>query len=783
MRILPPALAAFAAWRQFIVWQLVPSVPKPDKVPLDWRTKYAANAHDSDIWLSFDEASRVAQQFGDSYGVGFVFTDADPFWFLDIDNALHDGQWSPVAQQLVQAFPGAAVEVSSSGKGLHIFGSGQVPEHGCKNKAFGLELYHTERFVALTGFHAQGDAATNHAQALDWLVKSYFVRGSAGVEVSEISSEPVPEWRGPTDDADLVRRASLAKSARALMGTGATFADLWTRNVPVLAKVYPSDTGKEFNESGAEMALMQHLAFWTGKHGTRMVTLMQQSALKREKWVSHRGYLKMTCLAALSRQATVCIDKLPEPVPGPSAGPQIATVAVQREVQGSTFLSPSQQVAIFSGCVYVSDAHAVLVPGGDLLDSGRFRVKFGGFTYAMDAANERTTRNAWEAFTESQALRPPVVDATCFRPELEAGAVVTTSGRSEVNTWWPINIERAPGNAKPFLDHLAKLQPDPRDAQLLLCYLAACVQHKGVKFQWAPFIQGVEGNGKTFFSLCLMNAVGMRYSHMPRPQDISSKFNPWLRGKLVIAIEDVYAEHERTEIFEMLKPMITGRMQPVEPKGVDQVLAQICCNFVFNSNHPDGMRKTPNDRRIAPFFCAQQQARDLVTCGMTRDYFRNLYGWYEHGGMSVVNELLATYPIPDEMNPAQGGIAPVTSSTTAAIGASMSAVEQHIIEAIQQGVIGFAGGWVSSHYLDRLLDEKGYSRRAAPNKRRALMQTLGYDLHPALPSGRVLTIVMPDATKPQLYIREGHVHVGLTMPAAVAQAYASAQVPGMLASV
>lgn len=774
MHSLPAALAPLGAWRQFIVWQLVPAVPKPDKVPLDWRTRRAANPHDPDIWLSADEAISIASQWGTGYGVGFVFTEADPFWFVDVDHALHDGRWSPVAEQIGTVFAGCAIELSTSGDGFHIFGTGTVPDHGCRNKAFGLELYHTARFVALTGTCATGDASRDARAQIEWLVSAYFTRGAAGVEVDEISSAPVSEWNGPTDNAELLRRAMQSKSSRGLFGQAASFADLWTANASVLSQFYPADKADPYNRSGADMALMQHLAFWTGKHGTRMIELMWLSQLVRPKWTDHRTYLNDTCMTALSRQSDVLHDKPVELPPAPAAGgaPPVAQHGAQREVTGSTFLTPGQQVEVFAGCCYVQDAHAILVPGGELLDQGRFKVRYGGYSFAMDTRNERVVRNAWEAYTESQALRPAMADTTCFKPNLEPGVIVDGA----VNQWWPVPIARSTGNPKPFLEHLARLLPDPGDQAVLLSYMAACVQHKGTKFQWAPLLQGVEGNGKTFFSYAVMQAVGLRYSHIPRPRDISSQFNPWLRNKLVICIEDVYAEHDKVEVFEMLKPMITGKYQAVEPKGVDQKLAEIVANFIFNSNHKDGVRKTPNDRRIAPLFCKQQSKEDLTAWGMTREYFQSLYGWYEHGGMAVVNELLSTWAIPDELNPAMGGIAPMTTSTAEAIGASLGTIEQHVAEAIAQGVIGFMGGWVSSIYLDRFLEEKNLARRVPPQKRRALMQALGYDVHAGLPGGRVNNPVLPDNGKPVLYIKNGHAAATLT-GADVARAYNEAQMP------
>lgn len=779
MLSLPPALAAFAAWRQFIVWQLVPALPKPDKVPLDWRTRRAANPHDPDVWLSADEALSIAAQWGQGYGVGFVFTEADPFWFLDVDHALHDGQWSPVAQQLATVFTGCAVELSTSGDGFHIFGSGPVPPHGCRNKAFGLELYHSKRFVALTGRHATGDACQNAPSQIQWLVDSYFAKGAPGVEVDEITTAPCAEWRGPEDDGELLRRAMQSRSSRSMFGDVASFADLFTGNEAVLSKTYPPDNPRDtYNRSGADMALMQHLAFWTGKHGSRMLSLMRQSRLVRPKWEHHSTYLETTCLAAISRQSDVLQDKPIEPVAAPQAGPVEPVLAQAKTVEGNTFLSPQGQVELFAGCVYVEDVNCILVSGGELLDQSRFKVRFGGYSYAMDTRNERVVRNAWEAFTESQVVRHPRVSTTCFKPALAPAMIVSDSGRTAVNQWWPVNVERWTGNAAPFTNHLRKLLPVGDDADIFLAYIAACVQHVGVKFQWCPLLQGVEGNGKTFFSHAVMQAVGMRYAHIPRPRDISSQFNPWLRNKLIICIEDVYAEHDKVEVFEMLKPMITGAWQAVEPKGQDQVLVEIVANFLFNSNHKDGVRKTPNDRRIAPFFCAQQSKEDLARDGMDRDYFSSLYNWYQYGGRSVVNEFLHAYKIPEQLNPALGGIAPATSSTTEAIGASLGTIEQHVAEAIAQVSIGFMGGWVSSIYLDRFLEEKGLARRVPPQKRRDLMRALGYDWHPSLVEGRTDDKVLPDNGRPVLFIKRGHFATAL-QGNAVLNAYTEAQVPGM----
>src|SRR5574340_263081 len=145
---------------------------------------------------------------------------------------------------------------------------------------------------------------------------------------------------------------------------------------------------------------------------------------------------------------------------------------IARVVQGG------DQRQLFAGCVYVSSLHRVLVPGGYLLDAQRFNAlaPYGRYTYMLDNANERTTRKAFEALTNSQGLAWPQAQGTCFRPELPPGHI-THDGL--VNTWWPIDTPCEPGDVSPFLRHLAKLLPNESDRNVLISYAAAVVQFPG----------------------------------------------------------------------------------------------------------------------------------------------------------------------------------------------------------------------------------------------------------------------------------------------------------------
>ena len=795
MHALPPALQAMGAYRQFIVYVAVPSKVRPgktDKFPCDFRTGEVVSAHDANVWTDADTAIAAAVSRGAPYGVGFVFTEADPFWFFDLDSCLSpDGSdWSPHAKAFCNAFSGAAVEVSHSGKGLHIFGTGRPPEHRTRPPSevkatldCDLEFYHSGRFAALTGTAAAGDAGKDFTATLPAFVAQFFPPGADNDRMSDGWSDgPCDEWRGPTDDDELLRRALQSKSAASAFGGKATFADLWQANVEVLSKCWPDPT-RGYAESEADAALIQHLAFWTGRDCERIERLMMRSGLYREKFERKDGqygtYLRRSIAMGTARQFDVLTDKLPEPVAGAPTSP-LPTASSEpprgKAVVGSTFSNNEDQLNLFTGCVYVQDIHRVLVPGGVLLKPEQFKVTYGGYTFTLDNANEKTTRDPWEAFTQSQALRSPRASSTCFRPDRQPGELIQKGGQVFVNTYWPVDVPRKVGDAGPFLRHLAKVLPDERDRAILLYYMAACVQHKGVKFQWAPLLQGVEGNGKTLFTRCVAEAVGRRYVHWPKASKLAAQFNSWMLGKVFYGVEDIYVPDHKDDIFEELKPMITGGDGlEIEGKGVDQISADICGNFIFNSNRKAGLRKTKNDRRICPLFCAQQQDTDLKRDGMDGDYMPDLYDWLKADGYAIVSELLHTLPIPDEFNPAtKCHRAPISTTTNEAIRESVGGVEQEIEEAIAQGIPGFCGGWISSIMIDRLLERLNRARSITHAKRKEMLEAMGFVWHPALSRGRVNNMVLPDAGKPCLFVKLGCEAYNIVGAAEAAKAYETA---------
>lgn len=792
---LPAPLAPLAAFPQFVVYRLVPSIKpgKMDKLPCDWRDGRVVSAHDPAKQCHFHEAA-AAVAAGRAHGVGFVFTANDPFWFVDIDNALQaDGNWSPLAIEMCGLFPGAAVEVSQSGRGLHIIGTGAVPEHGCKNIPLGLEFYHEGRFVALTGQGAVGNVLTDCSAVLPGVVARLFpVGAAAGAGPDEWTTEPVAEWDGPTDDDDLIRRALASgdRSAAVAFGgeTGVTFRDLWEGNVDALAKRWPESTTGAYDASSADAALAAHLAFWTGKNCERIRDLMYRSGLVREKWEA-RGdyYLPRTILRACGVSGEVA-KGASKPLAEPVTVEQVQEAGATLREGVSEFMGVDGQLGRFRGCVYVVADDRVYTPKGHLLNKSRLDAVYGGYQFVVDPQGQKMTTSAWEAFTQNRVYRAPICDALCFRPEQPSGALVAEEGRVLLNTYVPIETKRIAGDASRFTDFLARILPDERDRRVLLSYMASLVRNPGYKFQWWPVLQGAEGNGKSLLLRVLSHAVGQRYTHLVDVHKMAKQgtgFNGWVQGNLFLGIEEIYVA-ERRDFLEAFKAYVTNDRLPLEKKGIDQFTGDNRINGLLLTNHKDGVPINVDGRRYAVFFTAQQTAEDVIAAGMGGAYFPDLYDWLKGRkayarlgpdyGYAVVNDFLRSYAIAEEFDPA--GIcmrAPETSSTQAALMASRGRAEQEIVEAIESARPGFANGWISSKALDDLLER---IRAHVPrSKRREMLVALGYDYHPNLPDGRTNSVVQPDNAKPRLYVKRGHLVGNLTGAAAIAKRYTQDQSP------
>lgn len=309
-----PGLSKF---NQFIICKIEPRGERTEKKPCN-RHGVVTSIHTADR-MSHDDAKRLASKLGSNYRAG-VILNGDGRFCVDIDGALQDDNtWSPLALELCAAFAGCFIEVSNSGRGLHIFGySPTIPEHACKNVPLHIELYTSDRFICL-GSMGQGDMMFNASVPLNAVVSRYF----AAQEKTTSAEWTTTHCEGSNpieDDAKLIEKAHeiYGKAEKAFTGDS------------VFARLWRGDTSDyDNNASSADGALAQYLSFMAGNNCERIERLMRKSALVRDKW-KRDDYMKRTILGAVSRQSTwysvgaTCQTALPVPDVQPFDSLQVA---------------------------------------------------------------------------------------------------------------------------------------------------------------------------------------------------------------------------------------------------------------------------------------------------------------------------------------------------------------------------------------------------------------------------------------------------------------------------
>ena len=751
---LPKGLLPFAEYHQFIIHQ--------NKVPTNTATMKPHSAHDPDIWMDAQTAIDTAKALDDSLGVGFVFTKADPFWFLDIDDCMTPTGMTPLAEQMVEMFSMCPAEVSQSYTGLHLFGTGDCPPHGTRNEEHGMEFYTEKRFVALTGNMLNDEPADADCSLfLPWLVETFFSY-TPGAAPADWTIKPVPEWKGITDDDLLIQKFRANVSVTKAMDGG------WLNEALFTGKLEEG-----YDASAADMSLASRLAFWTGKDCQRIERIMKLSGLKRDKWSRREnppGYLRTTILKACAN-CTAVYNVEPGPPPPPPPGDLDAKTGYQ-------YMSPPQQTEYFKDHVYVMNTHTVWVPGLDHLKPDQYKSQFGGYDFAIDDTGGKKTDNAWKAFTESQAVKFPKVYGSAFRPKERSGKIIVEEGRQYINTYEPYDTPRIDGDTTPWMNWLKLVLPEEQDRVILLSFMAAIVQNPGVKFPYTILIQGMQGNGKGLITKLMEFCVGRRYTHIAKASDLGGngfKFNGWMLNKLLIIFDEIYTA-ERHHMVEDMKPFITEDRAEIQMKGRDQVMADTPFAILMATNHKDAIRTTFDHRRICTMYMAQQSIQDLRSARMVGDFFPYLWNWCKKEGFAIMNNYLHEYRIPDEYNPATlCQRAPTTSSTNEAVNLSLGAIEQEIMDAIDEGRPGFAGFWVSSIMLNRLFEKLRVTGKIPQNKRREMMNSIGYEWHPALSGGRVNNPIPQEGGKPKLFAQIGHPVNSIGSAADVTKAYCKAQ--------
>jgi len=145
---IPEDLRSYPQW---VVWNWNWNGKKWDKPPLSVATGWKCSKTDPKSWSTFD-AARAAHQAGRFDGVGFCFTEDDPFAGVDLDSCRDpdSGEIDPSVLWILETLNGYT-EVSPSGCGLKIFVRGTLLMGNHADNVRGIEMYDRGAYFTVTG--------------------------------------------------------------------------------------------------------------------------------------------------------------------------------------------------------------------------------------------------------------------------------------------------------------------------------------------------------------------------------------------------------------------------------------------------------------------------------------------------------------------------------------------------------------------------------------------------------------------------------------------------------
>src|SRR5256714_5027207 len=161
-------LSELLPYSQFVVWKYTVEQKKLKKRPFNPRAHLPARTNDPSTWTSIEPALK-ALATGRYNGIGFVFSESDPFTGTDLDNCVaKDGSIAPWAQEIITSLS-SYTEYSPSKLGLHILT--QATLKGAGRKIGTVEMYATERFFTITTDQVPGTPTTlaHRQEAIDAL--------------------------------------------------------------------------------------------------------------------------------------------------------------------------------------------------------------------------------------------------------------------------------------------------------------------------------------------------------------------------------------------------------------------------------------------------------------------------------------------------------------------------------------------------------------------------------------------------------------------------------------
>ncbi len=230
---------------------------------------YKARPTDPKTWTTYDKA-RAAVEAGRFDGIGYALTADEGYICIDLDHCVNPetgeiDQWALEILDIVEEAGGTYSEASPSGTGIHLWGRGGLPKNKGINQPMKnghkIEMYTNAHYMTVTDKPLNDTALKDIQPAIDKILTMLKKPPAESGEGKAGTSTPVPVLN--LSDGDII---TLIRKKR----SGPKFHSLYD-----LGDV--STYGNDRNR--ADQALLNMLAFWTGKNAEQMKRIFLSSKL------------------------------------------------------------------------------------------------------------------------------------------------------------------------------------------------------------------------------------------------------------------------------------------------------------------------------------------------------------------------------------------------------------------------------------------------------------------------------------------------------------------------
>lgn len=260
---------------------------------------YKARPTDSKTWTTYDNA-KAAMETGKFDGIGYALTADEGYICIDLDHCVNPetGEIDPWALEIldiVEEAGGTYSESSPSGTGIHLWGRGKLPDnkggiHQTMKNGHKIEMYTNAHYMTVTD-KPMNDTALNDIQpAIDKILTMLKKPPAESGEGKAGTSTPAPVLNlSDTDIITKIRDSTQGPKFHSLydLGDVSTYGD---------------------DQSSADQALLDMLAFWTGKNAEQMKRIFLSSKLAEalSRKVGHEDdYLNRSIKTAIESTSQV----------------------------------------------------------------------------------------------------------------------------------------------------------------------------------------------------------------------------------------------------------------------------------------------------------------------------------------------------------------------------------------------------------------------------------------------------------------------------------------------